>query len=339
VPMSVIPLLPAFPLVCLHVDMGMVGMVQDTASSGAIWKLKPGETIERKRLHEELGGRTQGGIGPSNRSPNVFIFTDPIAGEKHGYFDGWMPDGLFHYTGEGQHGDQRMISGNASIFNHRSQRRALRVFQGARGTVTYLGEFEVDPEHPWDEADAPETNDGPIRKVIVFRLRPIDTKAQPTQSRLGRLIGAAQETVKTVPIEQQLTERSFVNPNRDSYAAERKEATLVQALADYLRKIGHQVSRHQIFPDGETRPLFTDLYDKDLDLLVEAKGSGTRENVRMALGQLADYGRFLPTAARAILLPAKPNRTDLITLAHSQKVAVLWPEGPRYGCTDPTVRL
>lgn len=317
----------------------MVGMAQDAVSSGTIWRLKPGETIERKRLHADFGGRTQGGIGPSTRSPNVFIFSDPIAGEKHGYFDGWMPDGLFHYSGEGQHGDQRMISGNASILNHHTQGRALRVFEGARGTVTYLGEFEVDPERPWYEADAPETDDGPIRKVIVFRLRPIDTKAQPTQSRLGRLIDAAQETVKTIPVEQQLTERSFVNPNRESYAAERKEANLVQALADYLQKSGHQVSRHQMLPDGETRPLFTDLYDKDLDLLVEAKGSGTRENVRMALGQLADYGRFLPTAVRAILLPAKPNRTDLIALAHSQNVAVLWPEGPRYRCSDPRVQI
>jgi hypothetical protein len=314
-------------------------MAQDAASSGAIWKLKPGETIERKRLHQEFGGSTQGGIGPSRRSSNVLIFSDPIAGEKHGYFDGWMPDGLFHYSGEGQHGDQRMVSGNAAILNHHAAGRALRVFEGARGTVTYVGEFEVDPEHPWYEADAPETNDGPLRKVIVFRLRPIDAQAQPTRSTLGRLIHAAQETVKTIPIEQQLTERSFVNPNREPYEAERKEANLVQALAAYLQKSGHHVSRHQILPDGETRPLFTDLYDKDLDLLVEAKGSGTRENVRMALGQLADYGRFLPTAARAVLLPAKPNRTDLVALAHSENVAVLWPEGPRYGSSDPRVRI
>lgn len=57
------------------------------------------------------------------------IFTDPIAGEKHGYYDGWMPDGLFHYSGEGQYGDQRMLSGNASILNHRAEGRALRVFK------------------------------------------------------------------------------------------------------------------------------------------------------------------------------------------------------------------
>lgn len=308
--------------------------------SAPAWTLNPGDSIERKKLHEDFGGRTQGGIGPSKRSLNVFVFSDPIAGERHGYFDGWMPDRLFHYSGEGQYGDQRMISGNASILNHREEGRALRLFQGARGDVTYLGEFEVDQDNPWYEADAPETNDGPIRKVIVFRLRPIDTQAESPQTSLGRLLDTAiEQVVKQLPLEQQLTERTFVNPNRETYTAERKEASLVLDLADYLRSKGHKVCRHQILPEGETRPLFTDLYVEAIDLLVEAKGSGTRENVRMALGQLADYGRFLSPAASAILIPARPRRRDLIALANSQGAAVLWPEKTGYGCSDPAIQL
>ena len=78
------------------------------------WELQPGQPIERKQLHEKYGGRTQGGIGPSRLSPNVFIFSDPVAGEPHGYFDGWRDDDCFHYTGEGQYGDQQMKSGNCS---------------------------------------------------------------------------------------------------------------------------------------------------------------------------------------------------------------------------------
>ncbi|MFC9975232.1 restriction endonuclease [Spirillospora sp. NPDC127200] len=305
------------------------------------WTLKPGDSIERKKLHEDFGGRTQGGIGPSKRSPNVFVFTDPIAGEKHGYFDGWMPDGLFHYSGEGQHGDQRMLSGNASIRNHKTEGRALRVFQGARGRVTYLGEFEIDDTNPWYEADAPETGGGPIRKVIVFRLRPIDAQAQPPQTSLARLLADNTDVVKTLPIEQQLTERTFVNPNREPYEAERKEARLVHDLADHLRSQGHTVNRHQIMPPdpNETRPLFTDLYDQDINLLVEAKGSATRENIRMAIGQLADYGRFLPEATRAILLPSRPKRQDLITLVHSQNIVLIWPQASGYGSSDPQLAI
>ncbi|MFG2410938.1 restriction endonuclease [Streptomyces goshikiensis] len=297
------------------------------------WGLAPGDTIERKRLHADYGGRTQGGIGPSAKTPNVMVFTDPIAGEKHGYYDGWMPDGLFHYSGEGQYGDQRMLSGNASILNHRAEGRALRVFQGARGTVTYLGEFEADG---WYEADAPETGDGPLRKVIVFKLRPVDTEPQQSETKLGRVLRSQPETVLHVDIEQQETETAFVNPSREPYEAERREAKLVLQFSDYLRSKGQRVHRHRILPAGETRPLLTDLYAPDLGLLVEAKGSVTRENVRMAIGQLADYGRFVGPTTCAILLPSEP-RKDLIDLATSQQCVVLWPAGKSFESSRPNV--
>ncbi|MFC8716146.1 restriction endonuclease [Kitasatospora sp. NPDC057198] len=311
-----------------------------TEPQNTTWSLEPGDTIERKQLHTRFGGRTQGGIGPSAKTPNVMIFTDPVAGEKHGYYDGWMPDGHFHYSGEGQYGDQRMLSGNASILNHKVEGRALRVFKGARGLVTYLGEFEIAAADPSYEADAPETNDGPLRKVIVFRLRPVDTRPQAPTSRLGRLLGATDSTnpVQRLPLEQQLTEKMFVDPNREAYEAERKESKLVSALGDYLRTKNHQVGRHQIMPTGETRPLYTDVYVEALNLLVEAKGSVTRENIRMAIGQLADYSRYLGTPRKAILVPSQP-RTDLLDLAASQGCAVIWPDGKGYHSTDPTITL
>ncbi|MFF9218134.1 restriction endonuclease [Streptomyces viridosporus] len=295
------------------------------------WDLEPGDVIERKQLHAKYGGRTQGGIGPSAKTPNVMIFTDPIAGEKHGYYDGWMPDGLFHYSGEGQYGDQRMLSGNASILNHKAEDRALRVFQGARGRVTYLGEFEVEG---WYEADAPETGDGPLRKVIVFKLRPVDTAPQAPGTRLGRLLASQVTTVTQIDIEQHETEKSFVQPNQEPYEAERREGKLVRQFSDYLRLKGHPAVRHRILPQGETRPLLTDLYVPSLGLLVEAKGSVTRENVRMAIGQLADYGRFMDAPRRAILVPSRP-RQDLVELVTSVGQAFIWPENKDYSSTDP----
>ncbi|GAA0960982.1 restriction endonuclease [Streptomyces rhizosphaericus] len=308
-------------------------MGETTADSGK-WKLKPGEPIERKELHNEYGGRTQGGIGPSAKTPNVFVFTDPVAGEKHGYYDDWMPDGCFHYSGEGQHGDQRMLSGNASILNHQAEGRALRVFQGARGTVTYRGEFVVDEENPWYSADAPETNDGPLRKVIVFRLKPVDSAPQEPSTRLGRLLSDEPEPIAELPLERHETESTFVNPNRETYEADRKEARLVKQFADYLTERGHQSRRHRILPPGESRPLFTDLHVRSLGLLAEAKGSVTRENIRMAIGQLADYGRFVDHTVRAILLPSKP-REDLMDLVKAQGCAVIWPEGKGFISTEP----
>ena len=227
-----------------------------------------------------------------------------------------------------------MISGNASILNHQVEGRALRVFQGARGTVTYRSEFSVDQENPWYSADAPETNDGPLRKVIVFRLNPVDTGPQEPATKLGRLLVSHPNQVDDLPLERNESETTFVNPNQEPYEADRREARLVKAFADYLTSNGHQSGRQRILPPGESRPLFTDLHAKGLGLLIEAKGSVTRENIRMAIGQLADYSRFVDHTIRAILLPSEP-REDLLALAKTQDCAVIWPEGKGFISTNP----
>jgi hypothetical protein len=255
------------------------------------------------------------------------LFTDPATGRRHGYFDGWDQDGVYHYYGEGQLGDQRMISGNGSVLNHEKEGRTLRLFEGSRAQVTYMGEFELDPAEPWYETDAPETGNGPIRKVIVFRLRPVDVSPKVGKAPLPAPVEA--DVVDIVPVEEQYTERAFVNPSQEQHEAERREAKLVLALRDHLWDMGHEVGRLKIIPAGEAKPLFADLYDQTADVLVEAKGSVAREAVRIALGELADYGRFRPEAARVILLPECP-RKDLITLINSQGITAVWPDDGRY---------
>jgi hypothetical protein len=286
------------------------------------WDLSPGDEIERKELQRKYGGRTQGGIGPSKKSPNVFIFSDPVAGEPHGYFDGWRDDGCFHYTGEGQYGDQQMKSGNAAILNHERNGRALRVFMGARGTVTYEDEFELATDQPWYSTDAPETGDGPVRKVIVFRLRPKTIEPRPSRSRLDVVLNGE---VTQVPIEQQWTEKTFIAPSHEEREAERREQKLVMALEAHLSRKGHDVFRLKILPKGEAKPIFCDLRDATADSLVEAKGSVSREAIRMAIGQLADYRRFVSDKSTvAILVPERP-RADLLALLESQRIEAIWP--------------
>lgn len=291
------------------------------------WSLKPGTPIERRVLQEEYGGRTQGGIGPSKKTPNVLIFSDPIAGEPHGYYDGWQADGCFHYTGEGQRGDQQMKSGNAAILNHRAEGRALRLFEGARGTVTYLDEFELDPAEPFYRTDAPETGNGPLREVIVFRMRPKTIDPRRPSSKLAAVLSGP--ATEEVPIEQQQTERAFVAPSHEPYEAERREQRLVLDFQAHLRRLGREVVRQRILPTGEARPLFTDLYDATNGILVEAKGSVERNAIRMAIGQLADYKRFIGGKGPkhlAILVPTEP-RKDLRDLLEDEGIAVIYRSG------------
>jgi hypothetical protein len=290
------------------------------------WTLRPGDRIERKALHDRYGGRRQGGIGPSRRSPNVLLFTDPVTGRRHGYFDEWTLDGMYNYYGEGQRGDQRIVSGNAAVANHENDGRALRLFEGSGAMVTYIGEFALDTVKPWFEADAPETDGGSIRKAIVFRLRPVDIPPEP-----GSAVPATVRAlmVEVVPVEEQFTEHAYVDPAREPYEAERREAILVRALRDHLVAMGHQVGRFRILPPGESKPLFSDLFDETSDVLVEGKGSVSRESIRMAIGQLADYVRFCPGAARVILVPECP-RADLVALCRAQGIALVWPIGGSY---------
>lgn len=285
--------------------------------------------MKRREIHMRYGGSWQGGISPSGTTPHVMLFTDPSRGHQHGYFDGWGADGCYHYCGQGQYGDQEMIRGNLAILNHIDDQRSLHLFRStARGVVAHLGEFTLDPERPWYTTDAPDT-DGEIRSVIMFRLRPLNSAASDVEL---PFTPANSTVVEDVDVEQHNVEQMAVNPSSEPRIADRREAKLVTAYRRYLRSQGHAVGRKKIVPAGELKPLFTDLYDATDNILIEAKGTVTREAIRMAIGQLFDYRRYIaPRPDIALLLPSRP-RQDLISLCHSDEVAAfaIWPKDDSY---------
>jgi hypothetical protein len=131
------------------------------------WDITPGEDILRSTVHDRFGGNRQRGISPTTNE--ILLFSE--AGEQHGYFDGPDPSGKFYiYTGEGQNGDQTITVGNKAIAEHLDTGRPLRLFEGARGTVKYLGEYQLD-HYEWDEAH--QTGSPGLRQVIKFWLRPV----------------------------------------------------------------------------------------------------------------------------------------------------------------------
>lgn len=289
----------------------------------AEFNLKPGAAIARKSLHDRWGGRQQGGISPSRLAPNVFLFWSPAVGEKHGHYDEFRSDGCFYYTGAGQYGDQRMRDANLALLNHRQDGRRVHLFEGAGGDVEYVGEVELDPEEPYYETEAPETDNGPLRKVFVFKFRQVSGEPRGPRSRLEAALGPV---VEDVPVERRWTEKFYVRPSGEEYEAERREQELVLAFESHLRTLGHEVTRMKIVPPGERRPIFCDLIDKTANVLIEAKGSVTRENMRMAIGQLLDYQRFANQGARlAVLVPDGP-RGDLRQLLAAGSVEAIWPE-------------
>jgi hypothetical protein len=283
--------------------------------------LKPGDQLLRREVHARYGGRQQGGIGPSTRSPVVLFFTDPAKGHLHGYYDGLDDDGLFNYYGEGQLGDQRLVQGNKAILNHVIEGRSLEGFLASGTKVTYLGTFDL-VDFYW--TDAHESGSTTLRQVVVFRLRPMGEIPVP----LPRVpVTVIREPVVTmVPVEEQYTERALATPNREPYELERREATLVDKYREHLNQQGHEVGRLRVLPLGESAPLYCDLWDETSRELVVAKGVVTREQLRSAVGQLFDYGRFVTAELRAVLLPTKP-RPDLLAYLTHVGVDAVYPVG------------
>ena len=277
--------------------------------------------IYRRDLHATLGGQTRSGISTARKEPVVLLFSDPVSGPQHGYIDGWQADGFYHYTGEGQSGDQVMEKGNKAVRDHEANNRELHLFQsGGKGKpVTHMGQFRHVDHY---DADAPQTGGGPLRRVLIFRLSPMGP--QVSHRIHGKIKKVDTTFVDEVPIEASNTERAIVEPTREAYEAERKEAKLIADFIAWSSRAGRQFKRLKIVPKGEGKPIFSDLYSKNEKLLIEAKGSVSRDSIRMAIGQVFDYRRFADSkTALAILLPELP-RPDLIDLIKSAGVGLIY---------------
>lgn len=73
--------------------------------------------------------------------------------------------------------------------------------------------------------------------------------------------------------------------------------------------------------------LRADLYDTRLQVLIEAKGATTRLCIRLAVGQLVDYRRYLsPRPRLAMLLPVAPPE-DLAAIPHEVGIGLIWAVG------------
>jgi hypothetical protein len=303
------------------------------ATSPPAWTLAPGDTVVRKQLHEIYGGRTQGGM-TTTPTGNMFLFTDRKVGAGHGYHDGWESE-YFHYVGMGQRGDQVMKDMNRVLLNHQQRGLTVRLFRGSGPVVTYLGQFDLAGDPPTYTMDAGETgNPDALRQVIAFKLAPVgeviresrDDRDLPAgisgQSAEAALEGGP-PVVVVVDVEAQHTTSTTVVPSANPYQSHRAEQALVHRYKAHLEAQGHEVKRLSVLPTGEANVIRSDVFDVTAHALIEAKGSGTRFAVRMALAQVLDYGRFKPDALRAVLLPSKP-RDDLEQLMLAYDVYCVW---------------
>ncbi|MGW5678038.1 restriction endonuclease [Streptomyces sp. NPDC003860] len=288
------------------------------------WLLEPGDEVKRKELHDRYGGSRQGGISKCAKSPNVLVFTDPSTGHQHGYYDEWAEDGTFHYTGEGQTGPQSLDStGNAAIRDHVELGLALRVFEGSRGVVTYVGQFAVDPADPYSYGKAPGTGGGPLREVIRFHLVQVGATAPQSAVPVGTDYRTADESVTPAA-------PRFTPPDPDlagrNLGAHRR---LQNALAEAARARGLEV-----FSPRVTDPDFDLGWRASADGLTvcEVKSlteSNETRQLRTGIGQLLDYhDRLRGRAAdvRAVLwVEREPADPRWVALCARAGITLAWP--------------
>lgn len=209
------------------------------------------------------------------------------------------------------------------------------------------GHWRKEPAGPVHAVDLRTTRylfDSPIRKgdlvldpdfrdALIIRMprtaNPIelhDSEWQAIRRRIGTSAGRrgrpsydAGEVVVTERPLGAVQERVSVAPPVSSGLREHREALMLKRYERFLKR--DLVVRSARMPDGDR--LVADAYDATADRLIEAKSSASRQDVRMAIGQLFDYRRHLcPKAAMAMLLPAAPS-PDLLDLLKSLKIAVI----------------
>lgn len=147
---------------------------------------------------------------------------------------------------------------------------------------------------------------------------------------LGSSAGAEiadRDRQKRVAIEEGHVEGYEVVSSAAVAKAERRESRLVSDYATFLRARGDAVYRNKIRLPEDAGTLYSDLYNQTRGQLVEAKAGSDRASIRMAIGQLADYARFIhPWPSRAVLMEEKP-RADLLELLETQQIGAIWRDG------------
>lgn len=173
-----------------------------------------------------------------------------------------------------------------------------------------------------------------VERAVVGSRRSADHRlASDTSAEVYASLSSSAD-VEVIAPEARVSER-FEQQRPGPVAAERRESALQERYLQYLQRQGHDVCRQRIVLPGESSPLYTDLFDVTTRELVEVKSDSGRATIRLALGQILDYARYVRHDSKVVLVPSRP-RTDLIVLLLENGVAVLWEESP--GCfrrSDP----
>ncbi|NRG41332.1 hypothetical protein HRK28_10415 [Rathayibacter sp. VKM Ac-2835] len=278
--------------------------------SSRTFDLQVGREILRRSLLIALGGTWQSGIAPSQELPEIFVFTNPKQGARFGYdiYEGPQADGSYSYTGHGASGPQVFEDSNKALLNANEDGKTIRFFTVKGVRVRYMGAFKNGS--PSFEMKRIPGEDEKMRDGIIFKLEP--RKDRDEDILIDVQNGSARSATGLKP---------WVTPDHSDVVIPRSELAQVEdrvmtrvefelqvAFAKWLLLKAMPPSSLPL-QTGSTR-LHPDFFVPATGWIVEAKRSSSRENVRMAIGQVLDYAHLARledrTVVPVVLLPDDP---------------------------------
>lgn len=296
----------------------------------------------RTDIQSKHKGSNARGISAPGRDTglnNIMLWWQPERGEVFGYADGWTPDGAaFYFSGTGQEGDQLFeapYAENGRVRDHALDGAHVRLLRYmAKNSVRYMGELRLDPNDPYQFRDGLDRL-GNTRRIIQFRFLPVGEVRQfPGDPH--RDVPSEGATAVTAPIQalppiivtelEALRQPEFQRLNEARLVLMRQlENALVHEFSDWLdREHDVAASALDIPYVPEARTLRADMWLPAQRVLIEAKASSSRESLRMAIGQLFDYARYLtPRPRTCVLIPARPA-DDMLALLAEHQIGCAW---------------
>jgi 5-methylcytosine-specific restriction enzyme A len=123
------------------------------------------QELDNEMLVEIFKCSPQGGMRKSNTTHTLILIHDPFVKL---YKDEWKGN-ILHYTGHGQHGDQKLTHQNKTLYE--SQNNDIGVFlfeKSKKKRYTYKGKVELAGEPYQDKQPDVDNN---IRNVWIFPLK------------------------------------------------------------------------------------------------------------------------------------------------------------------------
>lgn len=151
--------------------------------------------------------------------------------------------------------------------------------------------------------------------------KPNDGRPAPPTTKSSREIRA----VETIPPEASESDSAEFDRITTGPVIQR-EGELRAEFEEYLEATHkHKVAYYEI--PTPTTVIYSDTADLTAQIIYEAKGSAERMAVRLAIGQVLDYGRYIEGARLALLLP-EPPAPDMLPLLEFLGIGCIVKSGP-----------